>query len=78
MAEKRHSTPIVPHASHGNSVAAWTAVAILMVGFLVLVIAWVQADTMLYVVSAVVIAAGAATGKILAMMGFGEKRHDGE
>jgi hypothetical protein len=77
MAEKRQSTEVVsPHESHGNSVAAWTAVAILMVGFLLLVIAWVRQDIPLYIVAAVVIAAGAATGKVLAMMGFGEKHHD--
>lgn len=77
MADKRQSTQVVPpHESHGNSVAAWTAVAILMVGFLLLTVAWVQGDVTLYVVSAVVLVAGAATGKILAVMGYGEKKHD--
>lgn len=78
MAEKRQSPQVVPpHDSHGNSIAAWTAVAVLMVGFLILVIAWVNQNVTLYVVAALVIVAGAATGKILSVLGFGAKPHGG-
>jgi len=76
MAENRQSTQVaIPHESHGNSVAAWVTVSIMLVGFLILVFAWVKQDIPLYLVAAVVIAVGAVVGKVLAVMGFGIK-HD--
>ena len=57
--------------SHGNTPAAWTAVAIITVGFLVGAIAIVLAEVWLFWVGVVIIALGALAGKVLAMMGMG-------
>ncbi len=75
MAEKRQNPIVPPHDSHGNSVAAWTAVGIIAVGFLLVAIAWVRSDIPLYLAGAVVIIAGAITGRILSAMGFGASHH---
>lgn len=72
MAEK-HTPPLVPpHESHGNSIAAWSAVSIVALGFLLLVIAWVSGEIPLYVAGVLVIIAGGVAGKVLSAMGFGE------
>ena len=72
MAENRQTPTVAPHAAgHGNSVAAWTAVGIIMVGFLLMAIAVAVATVWLFVVGAVVIVIGAISGKVLAAMGFG-------
>lgn len=77
MADKRQSTQVVPqHDHHGNSVAAWATVIIMMVGFGVLTVGWVQKnDLVLYGIGAALIVVGAVVGKVLAMMGMGIK-HD--
>ncbi len=71
MADKRQSDVAVPHESHGNSVAAWTAVIIIALGFLLVTVAVVASLTILYPIGAVVIVIGAVTGKVLSAMGFG-------
>jgi hypothetical protein len=75
MADKRQSTQVVPkHEHHGNSVAAWTAVTIMLVGFLLAVFAWVKHnDLVLYGAGAGVIVVGLIVGKVLQMMGLGVK-----
>jgi hypothetical protein len=60
---------------HGHSVAAWTAVTVVMIGALLMSIAvalgW---DALwLFVVGAVVVVAGPVLGKILGALGFGSK-----
>lgn len=58
---------------HGHSVAAWTAVCVVMLGSLLMSIAvgiGFQA-TWLFIVGAVVVAVGAILGKVLGAMGFG-------
>jgi hypothetical protein len=57
--------------SHGNTPAAWTAVTIVMVGFTVGAVAVVVAAVWLFWVGVVIIALGALSGKVLAMMGLG-------
>jgi hypothetical protein len=74
MADKRQSTQVVPHESHGNSVAAWTAVIIMLVGFLLVVFAWVQHnDLVLYGAGFGIVAVGLVVGKVLSVMGLGVK-----
>ena len=65
------------HDNHGQSVAAWTAVGIIMVGALVMAIAVVIASKWLFVVGAVVAVLGGLTGKVLAAMGFGKSGRPG-
>lgn len=76
---KEHPTPAtgIPHDpyGHGHSVAAWTAVGVVMLGFLLMSIAvavgW--GATWLFVVGVVVVVVGALLGKVLGAMGFGSK-----
>lgn len=63
-----------PH--HGNSVAAWTAVSIMMIGFLVATIAVGVTSLWLGIVGAVIVVAGAVVGKVLSGMGMGAHRRD--
>ena len=60
---------------HGNSIAAWTAVSVIMVGALLMCLAvgfgW---DYLwLFVVGAVVVVLGPVLGKVLGAMGFGSQ-----
>jgi hypothetical protein len=61
---------------HGNSVAAWTAVGIVVLGALVSSVAVAIAQPWLFWVGLGVIVVGAVTGKVLTAMGFGEQPHD--
>ena len=58
---------------HGHSVAAWTAVSVVMLGSLLMCVAvaigW--GATWLFVVGAVVVVIGPLLGKVLGAMGFG-------
>jgi hypothetical protein len=58
--------------SHGHTVAAWTAVTVMFVGFMVAGLAVVFALPWLFWVGIVVVAAGAVVGKVLQMMGMGQ------
>lgn len=71
MASQDHSKA---HPSHGNTVAAWTAVGILIVAALVMCIAVAVASVTMFVVGVVIALAGLVTGKVLAMAGYGMPR----
>ena len=58
-------------ASHGNTPAAWTAVAIMFVGFLLSGIALPLELPWLFFVGLGVVALGAVVGKVMQMMGLG-------
>ncbi len=57
--------------SHGHTSAAWTAVAIMFVGFLISGIALPFSLPWLFFVGLVVVALGAVVGKVMQMMGMG-------
>lgn len=57
--------------SHGHTPAAWTAVAIMFVGFLISGLALPWALEWLFFVGLVVVALGAVVGKVMQMMGMG-------
>lgn len=61
------------HESHGHSIAAWTAVGILLVAFAIMALAVTFLSTFWFVVSWVLVVVGAAAGKLLSMAGFGEE-----
>jgi hypothetical protein len=67
----RHKQVEAQHGAHGQSVASWTAVGLIMLGSLIMSIAVVITTVWLFVVGAVVVVAGAAAGRILSAMGFG-------
>lgn len=58
-------------ASHGNTPAAWTAVGIMFVGFLLSGIALPLEMPWLFFVGLGVVALGAVVGKVMSMMGMG-------
>jgi hypothetical protein len=78
---KQHPAPerTLPHDpyGHGNSVAAWSAVTIVMLGALLmcLAVAFGWDYLWLFVVGGVVVLAGPVAGKVLGAMGFGSKSH---
>jgi hypothetical protein len=69
-------SPAVPdnqahEVGHGNSIAAWSAVVIILIGTLIAALAVTFALVWLFIVGAVVIVLGAIAGKLLSAMGFG-------
>lgn len=71
MAEKQQANAAAHHDTHGNSVAAWTAVTIIAIGALVGTAAVVANTSALWIPSVILVIAGAITGKVLSAMGFG-------
>lgn len=61
------------HDNHGQTPAAWTAVIIIMVGFLLGSIAVIASTPWLFAAGAVLIVVGAVVGKVMQMMGLGAK-----
>lgn len=66
------------HDNHGQTPAAWTAVTIIMVGFIIGCIAVVLLNWVLLGVAAVVIVVGAVVGKVMQMMGMGKHPEQAE
>jgi hypothetical protein len=62
---------VAGHGAHGQSVASWTAVGIIVFGVLIMAIAVVVTTVWLFVVGAVIVVLGAVAGKVLSAMGFG-------
>ncbi len=65
------------HDSHGNSVAAWVSVTVIMVGTLISCLAVVASNTPTFVVGVVVVALGVAAWKGLSAMGYGPAGRSG-
>jgi uncharacterized membrane protein len=61
------------HESHGHSVAAWTAVVVILVGSVVMSLAVVFPSLTWFIVGAVIVVLGIVAGKVLAMAGYGDK-----
>jgi uncharacterized membrane protein len=74
MADSRQYHPIEAqsvHLGHGNSIAAWTCVGVIMFGALVMCIAVAVTTVWVFVVGVVIVVLGVIAGKVLAAMGFG-------
>jgi hypothetical protein len=71
--QRQGQTPHVEpdHDAHGQSLASWTCVGVIMVGALIMGIGVVVATVWVFVVGVVVVVLGAIAGKVLAAMGFG-------
>ena len=67
----RAAEDVAMSASHGNTPAAWTAVSIMFVGFLISGIALPLELEWLFFVGLVVVVLGAVVGKVMSMMGMG-------
>lgn len=63
------------HDSHGHSRAAWTAVGIILVGCAIASVAVLFPNIWLGLFGAVVMIAGAVTGKVMSMAGLGSSGH---
>jgi len=62
------------HSNHGNTIAAWTGVGVIMIGALIMSIAVVVASVTLFIAGAVVCLLGVVAGKLLSRAGYGAKR----
>jgi len=61
------------HDNHGSTPAAWTAVTIIMVAFLVGSIGVLMAQPWIFWAGVALLVVGAAAGKVMQMMGMGAK-----
>ncbi|MCA0331288.1 MAG: hypothetical protein LCI03_15490 [Actinobacteria bacterium] len=62
-----------PFNSHGNTPAAWTAVTIIMVAFVIGAVAVLTANWVLFWIGGVGgCIVGAVVGKVMSMMGYGQ------
>ena len=72
MADIRHpQNSSVGHGGHGHSVAAWTAVAVITFGSLVMAVSVVMTSVPGFVVGTVLALGGGVLGKVLGSMGYG-------
>ena len=62
------------HSNHGNTIAAWTGVGVIIIGSLIMSFAVVLASVKLFVVGGVVCVLGVVAGKLLSRAGYGAKR----
>ncbi len=63
----------VEHEDHGHTIAAWAAVIIAMVGFLVGSIGVVVAQPSVFWIGIALLPVAGSVGKVLALMGFGKQ-----
>ena len=64
------------HNQHGSTPAAWTAVTIVMVAFLVGAVGFLLAQPWVVWVGVALVVVGAAAGKVMQMMGMGAQQED--
>lgn len=62
-------------ANHGNTPAAWAAVTIIVIGFSISGAGIVLANTVLAAAGGGVVVLGGLVGKIMQMMGLGQKSY---
>jgi hypothetical protein len=60
--------------NHGDSIAAWTSVIVIIVASVIATYAWVVADSQLLVIAGVVTVVGIALGPVLKAFGLGQKK----
>ena len=65
------------HEDHGHSLAAWTAVGVILVGSAVAALGVALASTLWFVIGLVICVIGAVAGKVLSLAGYGATTLDG-
>ncbi|WP_088290413.1 HGxxPAAW family protein [Kineosporia sp. A_224] len=76
MTDSQATTPAHDYEQdHGNSVAAWTGVALIMLGFLVSSIGVGILSLWVSIAGGVVVVIGAVAWKVLSSMGYGAGTH---
>lgn len=61
------------HEDHGHTPAAWTLVAIVIIGFTIGGFGFIIANIPVVIVGAVICVVGVIVGKVMQMMGMGAK-----
>jgi hypothetical protein len=64
------------HEDHGHSIAAWTAVTIIIIASVIMSVAVVFPNVWLFVGGAVLAVVGGVAGKVLSMAGYGAAGRD--
>ena len=67
-------TAPVHHEDHGSTPAAWTAVVLISLAFVLGTLAIILGNWPMFWGAVALVVVGAIAGKVLAMMGFGKKR----
>ena len=73
MAKSYRIPPAPPH-NEGNTVAAWTLSALVVLGVIIAAVGLAVASTMLIIVGAVIAVLGVVAGLGLSLAGFGQKK----
>ena len=70
---QQHAEDVDDHDpyGHGSSVAAWTAVGLVMVGGFLMSLAVAITQLWMFIVGVVVVVLGGISGKVLGTLGFG-------
>jgi len=69
----QQQTAPVQHEDHGSTPAAWTAVIIIALAFVVGTLAVILGNWAMFWVGVGMVVVGAVAGKVLSMMGLGKK-----
>ena len=69
----QQQTAPVQHEDHGSTPAAWTAVIIIALAFVVGTLAVILGNWPMFWVGVGMVVLGAVAGKVLSMMGLGKK-----
>ncbi|MDD2857937.1 MAG: hypothetical protein PHU75_04595 [Candidatus Nanopelagicales bacterium] len=60
---------------HGNTPAAWTAVIIIMIAFVVGTLGVTSGNWVVFWIGAALVVIGGIAGKVMQMMGLGQQQH---
>lgn len=71
----QESAAVNAELGHGHSVAAWTAVAIMIVGFGIGSLGMIFSSMLGIIIGTVIVLLGAISWKVLGSMGYGPKGH---
>ena len=69
----QQQTAPVQHEDHGSTPAAWTAVIIIALAFVVGTLAVILGNWPMFWVGVAMVIIGAVAGKVMSMMGLGKK-----
>jgi hypothetical protein len=69
----QQQTAPVHHDDHGSTPAAWTAVVIIMLAFVVGALGIILGNWVMFWIAVGMVVLGAIVGKVMAMMGLGKK-----
>lgn len=74
MSQQQSVQASAHHEDHGSTPAAWTAVVIITIAFIVGTLAVVLGNWPMFWVGVGLVVVGGIAGKVMAMMGMGKKK----